>query len=75
VYQYKGTLYHHEDWNLLFDMRIKFIELQTDTPKILYIWGHAYEFDVYPERWDLFDEFCKMISNRSDIFMEPIEKY
>ena len=68
LYQYKGTVYHHEDWDLLFDMGKKFLDLQTDTPKIFYIWGHAYEFDIYPKRWNLFDEFCKMISNRSDIF-------
>ena len=68
LYQYKGTVYHHEDWDLLFDMGKKFLDLQTDTPKIFYIRGHAYEFDIYPKRWNLFDEFCKMISNRSDIF-------
>ena len=68
LYQYKGTLYHHAEWELLFNMEEKFLELQTDTPKIFYIWGHSYEFDIYPERWILFDEFCKMISNRSDIF-------
>ncbi len=68
LYQYKGTLYHHEDWNMLFDMGNKFLELDADTPKIFYIWGHSYEFDIYRERWKLFDDFCKMISNRPDIF-------
>ena len=68
LYKYKGTLYHHEDWDILFDMGKKFIEMQTDSPKIFYIWGHAYEFDIYPERWNLFEEFCDMMSNRNDIF-------
>lgn len=68
LFQFKGTLYHHEDWDILFDMGRKFLELECDTPKIFYIWGHAYEFDIYPERWEMFDEFCKMISGRSDIF-------
>lgn len=68
LYQYKGTLYHHEDWDMLFDMGKKFLELKTDTPKVFYIWGHAYEFDIYPERWKLFEEFCEMIGNHSDIF-------
>ena len=36
--------------------------------RIFYVWGHSYEFDIYPERWELFDEFCRLISNRSDIF-------
>jgi len=67
-YQYKGTLYHHEDWDKLFSMGQKFLELKADTPQIFYIWGHAYEFDIYPERWEKFEEFCAMMSGRDDIF-------
>ncbi len=68
LFQYKGTLYHHGDWDKLFDMGKEFLELETDTPKVFYIWGHSYEFDFYPERWEMFEEFCKMMSNKSDIF-------
>lgn len=68
LYQYKGTLYHHEDWDCLFKMGKEFLELKTDTPKVFYIWGHSYEFDIYPERWKQFEEFCEMISNRQDVF-------
>lgn len=68
LYQYQGTLFHHGNWDILFDMGKAFVELETDTPKVFYIWGHAYEFDIYPERWKLFEEFCEMISNRADIF-------
>lgn len=68
LYQYKGTLYHHENWDDLFDMGRKFLELETDSPKVFYIWGHAYEFDIYPERWEMFEEFCKMISGKNEIF-------
>lgn len=68
LYQYKGTLYHHKNWDILFDMGKEFLKLQTDTPKVFYIWGHAYEFDIYPERWEMFEEFCKMMSNQPDIF-------
>lgn len=68
LYQYKGTLYHHEEWDKLFKLGEEFVELKTDTPKIFYIWGHSYEFDIFPERWEKFEEFLKMISNRSDIF-------
>lgn len=53
---------------MLFDVGRKFVEFETDTPKVLYIWGHSYEFDIYPERWGLFEEFCKMVSNKKDIF-------
>ncbi|MBQ8448552.1 MAG: polysaccharide deacetylase family protein [Clostridia bacterium] len=68
VYQYKGTLYHHGDWEKLFETGQRFLELEADTPQVFYIWGHAYEFDIYPERWAIFEEFCRMMGGRSDIF-------
>ena len=68
LYQYQGTIYHHAQWDRLFDMGREFLELKADTPKVFYIWGHAYEFDIYPERWAQFEEFCRMISGHSDIF-------
>ena len=68
VFQYKGSVYQHFDWDILFDMGRKFLEIETDTPKVFYIWGHAYELDIFPERWKLFEEFCEMISNKSDVF-------
>lgn len=68
LYQYKCTLQSYEDYDILFDMGKKFMELKADSPMVLSIWGHAYEFDIFPERWEGFEEFCKMISNRSDIF-------
>ncbi|MBQ7915345.1 MAG: polysaccharide deacetylase, partial [Firmicutes bacterium] len=46
----------------------KFLDLKAETPQVMYIWGHAYEFDIYPERWAMFEEFCKMMSGKSDIF-------
>lgn len=68
LFQYNGTLYHHENWDNLFEMGEKFLKLESDTPQVFYIWGHAYEFDIYPERWEKFEEFCKMMSGRPDIF-------
>lgn len=68
LYQYRGTLYHHAQWDKLFDMGKEFLELKTNSPKVFYIWGHSFEFDFYPERWDIFEEFCKMMSGKSDIF-------
>ena len=68
LYQYKGTLYHHENWDELFEMGQRFLDLKADTPQVFYIWGHAYEFDIYPERWAMFEEFCRMMSSHEDIF-------
>lgn len=68
LYRFQGTLYHHVEWDKLFEMGEKFLNLQTDEPAIFYIWGHAYEFDIYPERWKEFEAFCEMISGREDIY-------
>ena len=68
LYQYRMTLYHHGEWDKLFKMGEEFLELKTDTPKVFSIWGHSYEFDIYPERWEKFEEFCRMMSGKNDIF-------
>ncbi len=68
LFRFQGTVYHHDEWDKLFELGESFLNLKADEPKIFYIWGHAYEFDIYPERWALFEEFLKMISERNDIF-------
>ena len=67
LYRFKPTVYHHEEWNKMFELAQSFVELDTDTPKLFYIWGHAYEFDIH-NTWDKFEEFCKIISGKQDIF-------
>ena len=68
VYRYSGTLYHHVCWEEMFKMGKEFLELKADSPKVFYIYGHAYEFDIFPERWAMFEEFCKMMAGHDDIF-------
>lgn len=68
LYQYKGTVYHHEEFDRMLELGREFLELKSDTPAVFYIWGHAYEFDIFPERKAIFDEFCRMMSGRDDIF-------
>lgn len=46
----------------------KFVELKTDKPQILYVWGHSYEMDFEADGWVKFEEFLKLISGKSDIF-------
>jgi len=67
LYRFRGTLYHHAEWDRLFETAQRFLETETDAPMLLYIWGHSYEFDIYPERWELFEEFCRMLSNHDDV--------
>lgn len=68
LYQFKATVRHHTEWDEMCALAEQFLELKSDEPRVLSIWGHAYEFDIYPERWKLFEEFCRMISGREDIF-------
>lgn len=68
LYIYKGTLYHHGHWDELFKLGEEFLNLKTDTPKVFYIWGHAYEFDIAPDAWEKLEKFCQMMSGKDDIF-------
>lgn len=68
LYQYKGTVYHHTDWDEMFRLGEEFVQMKAETPKVFYIWGHSYEFDIYPERWQQLEEFLKLVGGRDDIF-------
>ncbi|MDO4742618.1 MAG: polysaccharide deacetylase family protein [bacterium] len=65
---FKPTI-HHAEFDKLMDLGRRFVELNPDTPKLFYVWGHSYEFDyddgIY---WDKMEEFCKLVSGHSDIF-------
>jgi peptidoglycan/xylan/chitin deacetylase (PgdA/CDA1 family) len=67
LYEFNPTVYHHVEWEALFDLGEKFLAMTPDRPQIFYIWGHAYEFDIRNE-WGRFEEFCKMMSGAPDIF-------
>ena len=58
---------HHTDWDDLFRLGEEFVSLQTDAPKIFYVWGHAYEFDIFND-WDKFEDFCRLVSGKEDIY-------
>lgn len=67
LYRFNPTVYFREYQKAL-ELAKEFIELKTSTPKYLYIWCHAYEFDYTDDAWDIFEEFLKLISNKDDIF-------
>ena len=64
--QFQPTVYHL-DFDKLFELGEEFLKLTPDKPQIYYLWGHSYEFDYY-DTWDRFEEFCRMMSGREDIF-------
>lgn len=51
----------------LMDLADKFIALQPVEPALFYVWGHSYEFDI-ADGWVMFEDFCRKISNKSDIW-------
>lgn len=63
---FKPTAWH-KDWDILFDLAEKFIALDAKEPALFYVWGHSYEFDI-DNSWDKFEEFCRLISGKNDIF-------
>ena len=58
---------HHNEWEELFRLGEEFVSLKAETPKIFYIWGHSYEFDISND-WNKFEEFCRLISGKDDIY-------
>lgn len=67
-YRFQGTVYHHGEWDQMLALAERFLSEESDEPMLFYIWGHAYEFDIFPERWAQFDEFCASIAHRKDVF-------
>lgn len=52
----------------LFEVAKQFLDLKTDKPQLFYVWGHTFEMDVELISWEKFEEFCKFVSGKEDIF-------
>lgn len=66
-FRFNPTVYHLH-WEEMMALGQQFIELETDTPKLFYIWGHSYELDYENDYWTRLEDFFKLISGHSDIF-------
>lgn len=51
----------------LFELADDFIKLNPSANSVFYVWGHSFEF-LTEEDWKRFEEFCKIVSFRDDIF-------
>ena len=58
---------HQSEVDKMFELGKQFVELQTEAPKIFYIWGHSYEFDA-GDLWEKFEKFCQFICGRNNIY-------
>ena len=67
LFAFKPNIYHVMDMERLFYIGKKFLEEDESTEKILYIWGHSYEFDI-EDTWDDFERFLQLISGHDNIF-------
>lgn len=67
LHLFNPSVYHHREMDEMFRLGEEFLKLNTDEPKLFYIWGHAYEFDIHDD-WKRFEEFLEMMSGRADIF-------
>ena len=68
LYRFNPTIYHLLDHEKRMELGRQFIELETNDPKIFYIWGHSYEMGYASNSWVKLEEFFELISNREDIF-------
>ena len=70
LFRFNPSVYYIEK-DKLFELGKKFLTLKPDKPQIFYVWGHTYEMDVNDGKfinWQEFEEFCKMMSGKDDIF-------
>ena len=65
--QFDPTVYHHVEFDRMFELAKEFIAAKPKTPQIFYIWGHAYEFDIH-NTWAKMEDFCRLIAGHDDIF-------
>ena len=58
----------YQEHEKMFELAEKFVNMKTDKPQVFYIFGHSYEMDAELITWERFEEFCNLISGKSDIF-------
>ncbi len=68
LYTFNPTLYHvMEGHGKMAETARRFLESESDEPQLLYVWGHAYEFD-FMDAWEEMEAFCRMIAGHDEIF-------
>lgn len=72
---------HHTEREKMFELLEEFLKPISDAdyrnPRVYYLWGHTYEFDIYGD-WDKIEQFLEKASGKEDIWYttnEEICKY
>ena len=69
LYRFHPTCFHPAlDPSEAMTLAKKFLEMDTDTPQIFYIWGHAFETEYHSDSWRQLEDFFDLISGHDDIF-------
>ncbi len=61
-----ASVYYIED--CLEEVVDEFLKADDGEERLLYIWGHSYEMDAEYISWEKFEQICKKLSKRPDIF-------
>ena len=66
LFRFNPSVYYIEkDLECVVD---RFLAMQSDTPQLLYIWGHSFELDAEYITWENFERICKKLANRTDVY-------
>ena len=66
--RFKPNTHHLNDPQRIEEITRRFVEMETDKPQILYIWGHSYEMDFEEDSWARLENLFAYLANRDDIF-------
>ena len=66
LFEFKPTC-HLSRFENAFARAEEFLGMSPDEPKLFYIWGHSYEFDI-EDIWDKVEDLFRLISGKNDIF-------
>lgn len=58
---------HHNDPELMQKAKFFADYNKTQYLKLMYVWGHSYEFD-HNDNWEVIEEFCRFMGGREDIW-------
>ncbi len=57
----------HFRYEKIEELADEFLSSNPNSPQLFYIWGHSYEL-VTEDDWQHFENFCKKISGKNDIY-------
>lgn len=63
--EWNTTCHHNHNLMALAERFVNF--KKTQYLKIMYVWGHSYEFDN-DNNWDLIEKFCEYVGGKDDIW-------